>query len=47
MSSLEPVPAAGQPEARPLASRFTFEPRQVMALLRQRIVGQDAALAAV
>ncbi|MFC3940791.1 AAA family ATPase [Pseudomonas gingeri] len=47
MSSLEPVPAAGQPEVRPLASRFTFEPRQVMALLRQRIVGQDAALAAV
>ncbi|MDE2037338.1 MAG: ATP-dependent Clp protease ATP-binding subunit, partial [Pseudomonas sp.] len=25
--------------------RFTFEPAQVMALLRSRIVGQDAALA--
>lgn len=28
-------------------SRFVFEPQQVMSLLRQRIVGQDAALAAV
>ena len=27
--------------------RFTFEPAQVMALLRSRIVGQDAALAQV
>ena len=27
--------------------RFTFDPAQVMALLRSRIVGQDAALAQV
>ncbi|WP_256737132.1 AAA family ATPase [Pseudomonas gingeri] len=47
MSSLESAPAAGQPEVRPPTSRFVFEPQQVMALLRQRIVGQDAALAAV
>lgn len=31
----------------PLASRFIFDPAQVMALLRSRIVGQDSALAAV
>ncbi|TBU89548.1 AAA family ATPase [Stutzerimonas kirkiae] len=28
----------------PLPSRFTFEPEQAMALLRSRIVGQDAVL---
>src|SRR5450830_187621 len=47
MSSIQQVPAPGQPEVRPLTSRFTFEPQQVMALLRKRSVGQDAALAAV
>lgn len=31
----------------PLTSRFIFDPAQVMALLRSRIVGQDAALASV
>jgi len=31
----------------PLTSRFVFDPAQVMALLRSRIVGQDPALAAV
>ncbi|WP_248746854.1 AAA family ATPase [Pseudomonas sp. MWU12-2037] len=47
MSSIQQVPAPGQPQVHRLTSRFTFEPQQVMALLRKRIVGQDAALAAV
>jgi ATP-dependent Clp protease ATP-binding subunit ClpA len=37
-----PIPVAGR-----LQSRFLFEPAQVMAQLRERIVGQEAALAAV
>jgi len=38
---------APSPAADRLQSRFLFEPAQVMALLRERIVGQEAALAAV
>ncbi|SEN66006.1 AAA family ATPase [Pseudomonas sp. NFACC39-1] len=47
MSSIRQIPAAGPPEVHPPISRFIFEPQQVMELLRARIVGQDAALAAV
>lgn len=40
--------AAEQPASRTaLTSRYLFEPSDVMALLRSRIVGQDAALAAI
>lgn len=43
----EQLAAKSVPAAARLQSRFLFEPAQVMALLRGRIVGQEAALAAM